>query len=141
MHAAPDDAPMLQPLFPDPSEAEYQAIADALAQSARRRWFLAEHARRARAGDAQALLGAVRRLEEGVERARPGPDPERLRCNLAEMARLLAHARGEVAALGPAAQPRAERAAHALRFLESRAQAMLEAWPDPSRAAPDPGAA
>lgn len=141
MHAAPDDAPMSQPHSPEPSEAEYQAIAEALAHSARGRWFLAEHARRARSGDAQALLCAVRRLEEAVERARQGPDPERLRCNLAEMARLLAHARDEVAALGPAARPGAERAAHALRFLESRANAMLEAWTDPFHAAPDPGAA
>lgn len=127
---------MSQPFSAEPSEAEYQAIAEALAQSARGRWFLAEHARRARAGDAQALLCAVRRLEEAVERARPGPDLERLRRNLAEMARLIAHARGEVAA-----RPGAERAAHALRFLESRANAMLEAWTTPSKAAPDPSAA
>jgi hypothetical protein len=110
------------------SEAEYQAVEATIAQTARGRWFLAEFARRNRATDSQALLGAICRLEEAVERARRGPDVERLRTNLAEMARMIVHTRNEIAALRPATAQRVDQAVHVLRFLESRVHAMLDAW-------------
>jgi hypothetical protein len=78
--------------------------------------------------DTQALLGAICRLEEAVERARRGPDMERLRFNLVEMARMLAHTRNEIAALRPATAQRVDQAIHVMRFLESRVNAMLEVW-------------
>jgi hypothetical protein len=110
------------------SEADYQALEATVAQTARGRWFLAEYARRNRTMDTQALLGAICRLEEAVERARRGPDMERLRFNLVEMARMLAHTRNEIAALRPATAQRVDQAIHVMRFLESRVNAMLEVW-------------
>lgn len=110
------------------SEAEYQAIESTVAQTARGRWFLAEYARRNRTMDTQALLGAICRLEEAVERARCGPDMERLRFNLVEMARMLVHTRNEIATLRPATAQRVDQAVHVMRFLESRVNAMLEVW-------------
>jgi len=110
------------------SEAEYQALESTVAQTARGRWFLAEYARRNRTMDTQALLGVICRLEEAVERARRGPDMERLRFNLVEMARMLAHTRNEIAALRPATAQRVDQAIHVMRFLESRVNAMLEVW-------------
>ena len=110
------------------SEAEYQALESTVAQTARGRWFLAEYARRNRTMDTQALLGVICRLEGAVERARRGPDMERLRFNLVEMARMLAHTRNEIAALRPATAQRVDQAIHVMRFLESRVNAMLEVW-------------
>jgi hypothetical protein len=46
-----------------PSEAEYEAFFAALAESARGRAFLAEHARRSRSADTAVLLASVQRLE------------------------------------------------------------------------------
>jgi hypothetical protein len=46
-----------------PSEAEYEAFYAALAESARGRAFLAEHARRSRSADTAVLLASVQRLE------------------------------------------------------------------------------
>jgi len=124
------------------NEAEYQALEATIAQTARGRWFLAEFARRNRAADSQALLGSICRLEEAVERARRGPDVERLRTNLSEMARMLVHTRNEIAALRPATAQRVDQAVHVLRFLESRVHAMLETWSGgQERAAADAGAA
>jgi hypothetical protein len=124
------------------SEAEYQALESTVAQTARGRWFLAEYARRNRTMDTQALLGAICRLEEAVERARRGPDMERLRFNLVEMARMLAHTRNEVAALRPATAQRVDQAIHVMRFLESRVNAMLEVWSsDGTGGTADPDAA
>jgi len=128
------------------SEAEYEAIESTVAQTARGRWFLAEYGRRRRTMDTQALLGAICRLEEAVERARRGPDLERLRFNLEEMARMLVHTRNEIAALRPATAQRVDQAVHVMRFLESRVNAMLEVWggdrtldcADPNAASPTP---
>ena len=123
------------------NEAEYQALEATIAQTARGRWFLAEFARRNRAADSQALLGSICRLEEAVERARRGPDVERLRTNLSEMARMLVHTRNEIAALRPATAQRVDQAVHVLRFLESRVHAMLETWSEGQDRAADPDAA
>lgn len=53
------DARSLTPL----SEIDYDAIADAVMETARGRWFLAEYARRNRQADTEMVLGAIARLE------------------------------------------------------------------------------
>ena len=45
------------------NESDYQAFCDALASSARGRWFLGEYARRNRNADTEILLAALARLE------------------------------------------------------------------------------
>jgi hypothetical protein len=47
---------------------DYDAIADAVMETARGRWFLSEYARRNRAADTDLVLAALSRLEARVER-------------------------------------------------------------------------
>ena len=49
-----------------PSEADYAAISEALMETARGRWFLAEYARRNRNADTRLVLDKVARLEESL---------------------------------------------------------------------------
>ncbi|MFN0218473.1 MAG: hypothetical protein ACKVP4_06635, partial [Hyphomicrobium sp.] len=51
---------------PDDSEGEYRAIEDALLETARGRWFLAEHGRRARRLDSALLEDAIGRLQTSL---------------------------------------------------------------------------
>lgn len=53
------DARSLTPL----SEMDYEAIAEAVMETARGRWFLAEYAKRNRHSDTELVLGAIGRLE------------------------------------------------------------------------------
>src|SRR6201991_1488120 len=82
-----------------PSEAEYEAFFAALAESARGRAFLAEHARRSRSADTAVLLASVQRLE-GLVGSQPasGVDDERQ-----ELRSLLEAIRGMHAELDTAA--------------------------------------
>ena len=58
------------------SEVEYQTIESALMETERGRLFLTEFARRNRMTETQALLAAICRLEQAVERARvPASEP------------------------------------------------------------------
>ncbi len=53
-------------MIPPPAgldESDYQRIEDAVMETARGRWFLAEFARRVRAGDTARILEAIERLE------------------------------------------------------------------------------
>lgn len=59
------------------SENDYEAISEAVMETARGRWFMAEFARRNRQADTTQLLGAIARIERavGVAVAEPAPDP------------------------------------------------------------------
>ena len=56
----------LSPATSDDSETEYRAIEMALLESARGRWFLAEHGRRARRLDSALLEDAIGRLQTSL---------------------------------------------------------------------------
>lgn len=56
----------LSPATIDDSETEYRAIEAALLESARGRWFLAEHGRRARRLDSALLEDAIGRLQTSL---------------------------------------------------------------------------
>lgn len=56
----------LSPATAEDSEAEYRAIESALLESARGRWFLAEHGRRARRLDSALLEDAIGRLQTSI---------------------------------------------------------------------------
>jgi hypothetical protein len=56
----------LSPATSDDSETEYRAIETALLESARGRWFLAEHGRRARRLDSALLEEAIGRLQTSL---------------------------------------------------------------------------
>lgn len=72
------------------SENDYEAISEAVMETARGRWFMAEFARRNRQADTLQLLGAIGRIERavGVAVAEPAPDP-----SLREAAALIADLR------------------------------------------------
>lgn len=98
------DEPRLPvPAPPAPiSEAEYESIADAVMETARGRWFLAEYARRNRHADTTAVLGAIQRLEGTLAVARaPAPEIDRIRMDIREMAQAIASTKAEIAAIKP----------------------------------------
>jgi hypothetical protein len=62
---------------------QYDALENAVMESARGRWFLAEYAKRNRAADTMMLLDALKKLENvasasSAKAARPQPDTEQL---------------------------------------------------------------
>ncbi|HEX8164326.1 MAG TPA: hypothetical protein VF601_00895 [Beijerinckiaceae bacterium] len=82
--------------------AEYDAIAEAVMETARGRWFLAEFARRNRTADTAVLLDAIGRLEQAVVAERSAQDLDRLRFDLMEMAKAISLTKSEIAAIRPA---------------------------------------
>jgi|GEM_PF-1955389 len=72
------------------SENDYETISEAVMETARGRWFMAEFAKRNRQADTAQLLGAIGRIERavGVAAAEPAPDP-----SLREAAALIADLR------------------------------------------------
>lgn len=72
------------------SESDYEAIAGAVMETARGRWFMSEFAKRNRQADTTQLLGAIARIEGivGSQTAQPVPEP-----SLREAAALIADLR------------------------------------------------
>jgi hypothetical protein len=81
----------------------YEGIARVLKASARGRWFLAEHARRSRAGDTSALLEAIVKLELAVLRSQRRQS-EQVLADLLEMSEAIERTRAESAAIKPTDQ-------------------------------------
>jgi len=82
-------------------EADYEAIEQAVMETARGRWFLAEYARRNRHADTTAVLDAIGRLEGAMGSARPSGDLDRVRLDIREMAHAIARTKAEIAAIKP----------------------------------------
>lgn len=80
-------------------EADYEAIEEALLQSARGRWFLAEYSTRNRSANTRMLLDAISRLEAAILQPRDAPDSSNLRRDLIEMAVAISRTRTEIAAM------------------------------------------
>ncbi|MFC7396658.1 hypothetical protein ACFQU1_05560 [Chelatococcus sp. GCM10030263] len=83
----------------------FEAIAAAISETARGRWFLAEYVRRQRNSELQALIDALGRLQgtNGSGQA-PAADLDRLRFRLVQMQRLIERAKIEIA-LAPGSRP------------------------------------
>ena len=81
------------------ASSQYAAIEATIGESERGRWFLAEHARRNRAGDTEMLLGAIVRLEQTVMNDRGPEGVGHLRGNLVEMADVISRTKAEIAAI------------------------------------------
>ena len=89
---------------PPPTEADYEAIFTAVTDTMRGRWFLAEYAKRNRHADTDAILAALARVEAAVRAAPPAASvspAERVRIDLVEMAKAIAHTRAEIASIRP----------------------------------------
>jgi hypothetical protein len=76
-------------------------IAAAVLETARGRWFLAEHARRNRHADTRLVLEAIEKLERSVVQRNEGIEPERVRVDLVEMMNAITRTKAEIAALRP----------------------------------------
>jgi chemotaxis regulatin CheY-phosphate phosphatase CheZ len=91
------------------SESDYELIEEAVMETARGRWFLAEFAQRNRHADTTMLLSAIERLgsmirsQADVRLQEPSPaEPvEKLRMDLVEMARSIARTKAEIASIKP----------------------------------------
>ena len=83
------------------AEADYEAIEQAVMETARGRWFLAEYARRNRHSDTVAVLDAIGKLESAVSVPRSTPDVDRVRMEIREMAHAIARTKAEIAAIKP----------------------------------------
>jgi hypothetical protein len=92
--------PMTDTGKPPLSPEDYDAILGAVLETARGRWFLAEHARRNRHAETAVLLEAIARLEKMVASQQPAVAAEdiALRREVAEMSEALQRAKREVAA-------------------------------------------
>src|SRR5712672_1757061 len=86
---------------PPPTEADYEAIATAVMETVRGRWFLGEFAKRNRNADTELILAAIERVEALWRDRRPVSPAERVRFDLVEMARAIAQTRAEIAAIKP----------------------------------------
>lgn len=98
---------MALPPAPAPfTDADYEAIADAVLETARGRWFLAEHARRNRNADTKAVLEAIEKLERLIAHRAEGPEPDRVRVDLVEMMNAITRTKAEIASIRPARDAR-----------------------------------
>ena len=104
-------------------EDEYLTLCAALSQSARGRAFLAEHTRRSRNADNEALLIAIGRIETRLQA--DGSAVQRLRDDLRMLVTAIRLARPEIDAADPPA--RAVKLAKLLDLFERRIDAMAEA--------------
>jgi chemotaxis protein CheZ len=78
---------------------DYEAIEEAVMETARGRWFLAEYARRNRNADTIQIISSVEKLERLIRRDRAVPDIDRIRLDLADMAEAIQRTKHEIAQL------------------------------------------
>jgi chemotaxis regulatin CheY-phosphate phosphatase CheZ len=83
------------------SDSDYEAIAGAVEETVRGRWFLAEYAQRMRQADTRLVLDAVARLEHALAEKAGGADLERMRAELVDMVEAIARTKTEIAAIRP----------------------------------------
>ncbi|MGE0232773.1 MAG: protein phosphatase CheZ [Flavobacteriaceae bacterium] len=84
-----------------PVGEHYDAILEAVKETARGRWFLEEFARRNRATDTDAVMTALSRVEAMLERQDEKADQQRIRTDLLDMIAVIARTRAEIAAMRP----------------------------------------
>ena len=84
------------------TDADYEIIAAAVLETARGRWFLAEHARRNRQADTKLVLEAIEKLERSLAHRPEAPESDRMRVDLVEMLNAITRTKSEIAAIRPA---------------------------------------
>jgi hypothetical protein len=85
------------------NDADFDAIAEAVMETERGRWFLKEYARRNRHADTELLLGAITRIEQAVSGQREQQDQgvNRFRGDLMDMAKAIAATRAAASDIFP----------------------------------------
>lgn len=79
--------------------SEYEAIEQAMMETSRGRWFLAQFAEKNRRQDTQVVLEAIAKLESSVAGARSQPESDRIKTDLVEMSKAIERTRNEIANL------------------------------------------
>lgn len=100
---------MSQPPEDDPSEADFEAIAAAVNETERGRWFLAEYNRRNRHADTRLVLDAIARLQSSLAERTPAAGAGQISRKIAgeisdeiaDMADAIARTKAEIAAVRP----------------------------------------
>ncbi len=105
------------PLSRSAIDAEFEAIASAVMETARGRWFLTEYARRNRNADTRIVLEMLARVERTTARRSGILEADRLRGDLAELVQLIERAKINMAGVGEASA--AEVAREAPKALET----------------------
>ena len=80
-------------------EQDYDAIEDAVMETARGRWFLAEYARRNRNADTEMLLAAIAKLQKSIGEQSAENALAKVRRELLDMAEAIAEAKREIATM------------------------------------------
>ncbi|HEV2000539.1 MAG TPA: hypothetical protein VGQ97_08645 [Xanthobacteraceae bacterium] len=91
---------MTQPVTRSTIDAEFDAIASAVLETSRGRWFLSEYARRNRNADTRLVLEMLARVERTTARRTGVLEADRLRGDLVELSEAIARAKTDMAAAG-----------------------------------------
>jgi hypothetical protein len=129
---------------PAQSEAEYDSIYAAVAETARGRWFLTEYARRNRPSDTESSLATIARIEAALRVETAAQSLDRFRFDVLDLAQAIVRTKAEIAAMKPDAVSEGkvedatgdvpEAAAKAIALLsdlENRINAVIDAWGEP----------
>lgn len=81
----------------DISEEDYQAIQEAVMETARGRWFLAEYARRNRVADTDKVLNAIDNVKTYITREHEPGDVMQMRLNIVDMTQKIEQIKSEIA--------------------------------------------
>ena len=84
------------------TDSDYETILGAVLETARGRWFLAEHMRRNRQADTRLVLKAIGQLQRSLQERPSVSGAERMRLDLVDMANAIARTKSEIAAIKPA---------------------------------------
>jgi chemotaxis protein CheZ len=84
------------------TDTDYDTILSAVLETARGRWFLAEHMRRNRQADTQLVLKAIGQLERSLRERPSVHGAERMRLDLVDMANAISRTKSEIASIKPA---------------------------------------
>jgi chemotaxis protein CheZ len=84
------------------TDDDYETIMSAVLETARGRWFLAEHMRRNRQADTKLVLTAIEQLERSLRERQSIAGAERMRLELVDMANAIMRTKMEIASIKPA---------------------------------------
>lgn len=87
------DSKSLTPLH----DEDYNAIENAVMETARGRWFLAEYTKRHRSADTEMLLDAIKKLEGNLKREGEVPNIDSFKLDIADMASAIERTKKEIA--------------------------------------------
>ncbi len=83
------------------SETDFEAIAAAVQETERGRWFLDEYARRNRHSDTRQVLDAIEKLQHTLSARTESTHEDSIRLTIADMSEAIARTKAEIAAIKP----------------------------------------